>query len=176
MNKELLELHRQAGKVKRWHTEFTIQSQTISDHVYNMIRIYTAIWGYPPRHDYLALIYEDIEERITGDWPHWVTSSFPDLALMKEKIEQEVRNKFHIPGEGKSFRVQVCDWLEALEFMVNEVTLGNDTLRDKTERLWNKFQMFTETCSNTNDIEDYLQDSGLSHRFSLVLDGVHRDG
>lgn len=173
----LTQFHREAGKVKRWHTEFTVQQQTISDHVFNMIRIYTAIWGAPDTENFYKLIYHDIEEREIGDWPHW-TACDKKLEEGKRRLERAVLYKYGIKDYDESDRIKICDWVEALEFMIDEVNLGNDTLRNKMEMLWRKMDDMA-LYNNHNDqlygkVYRYLEESGTKHKYNCIIDGIHR--
>lgn len=175
MNRELLEYHRKAGKVKRWHTEFTIQTQTISDHVYNMIRIYYSIWGSPNVTNFEQLIYHDFEEKKIGDIPHFAAASI-HFQQAKKNMEQEILEDFGLPHlEKTNPRILICDWIEALEFMADEVNMGNDTLRMGLEKLWNKLENYIgPKAEEYEKVYEYLNGSGLYHKYNLIIDGVHR--
>lgn len=177
MSLELTKSHRASGKVKRWHTEWTVKEQTISDHVYNMIRIYYHIFGVPKAEDFERLILHDVEERTFGDWPHWEAEG-TIAAKAKHELEVQTRRMLGIPDYVgfPTSRIRVCDWIEAMEFMADEVLLGNHTLRFKLERLHDKFVKYIEEADSITKmrIQSYLDDSGFFDHYNLIIDGVHR--
>jgi hypothetical protein len=170
-------LPRCAGKVKRWHMEFTVQSQTISDHVYNIFRIYYTIYWVPEPEVFSHILFHDAEEYLTGDLPHWF-AAIPEVHAAKVKEEKKFE-KIHglnkLPmDEHKFHRIRVCDWIEAMEFMVDEVNLGNDSLRHKLERLFDKLMDHCRDDPWKQNVSDYLEKSGFMSKYNYIMDGVHR--
>lgn len=170
--------HRAVGKVQRFHTEFTIQTQTISDHVYNILRIYYAVFGPPPEDMLVRIIFHDFEEYFIGDIPHWA-SSIPEIQEFKYEQERLLWKRYNIPitffGPNKEFRLRICDWIEALEFMLDEELLGNATLRHGLERLYEKVQMECALADRDGAAAmGYLEKTGFHNKYDLIIDGVNR--
>lgn len=165
--------HRQAGQVKRWHTELTLREQTISDHVYNVMRIFYWVWGPPTQEQFIELITHDIEEREMGDWPHWIAAR-PIINEIKDNLEHAIRDAAGIPQTETSNAVKICDWIEAIEFMVQEYELGNHGLRTKMEGLWAKILILRDSggIESIERVDRYLKNSGLKHRYNCAIDGV----
>jgi 5'-deoxynucleotidase YfbR-like HD superfamily hydrolase len=170
--------HRAAGKVKRFHTEHTIQTQTISDHVYNVFRLYFHLYGIPSTGVFIEIMYHDFEEVFIGDIPHWA-ASHPEIARVKKEQEFQIRQRFHISPSltmEEELRVKFCDWIEALEFMLDESMFGNYTLRPGLEGLYQKLEM--EAVSDRTGagvrVIDYLEDTGFTKKYDLIIDGVHK--
>lgn len=168
---------KRAAKVKRWHTEFTIQTQTLSDHIFNVIRIYHSIWGEPDTETFKKLMYHDFEEYFLGDLPHW-TCNIPDLknAYADAKDDLLLEYNLKVLPTDRDERIKVCDWIEAIEFMIIEVNLGNNTLRSGLERLWNKLAALCISLpvAANPSIENYLVKSGTHLDYSYIIDGVHK--
>ena len=172
--------HRAAGKVKRWHTEEVFREQKISDHVYGLMRIYYHIWGVPDGHTFLDLLFHDFEELFLGDLPHW-THKFPKLRKAYDEAWKENQKVFpKLPSvTDKTYRIAAVDHIDALEFMLDEVWYGNEALKGPMTRLYSKLEKSMDTTmlkEEASRVEHYLNEVGFTHRYNLVIDGVHRGG
>lgn len=171
----LVVAHRQAGKVRRWHTENTVRQQTISDHVYNLMRIYLYIWGNPEPSLVCRMMFHDFEEFYLGDLPHWA-ACIPDFKTAYKKAEGELLSEFmEIPSShAYDHRIKICDWIEALEFMMDECMLGNDHLFERMEKLYQKLEkeIYNEEKGR---VFKYLDDSEWLDKFN-TLKGVGEHG
>lgn len=179
--------HRLAGKVKRWHTAFTIQTQTVSDHVYNLMRIYVAIFGAPAASTWHQMLLHDFEELYTGDIPHW-TARLPEMQKAKDGLENWVWTQIHPEVTYPEFRggdwprIQAADWIEALEFISEEHRLGNHTpminLPGLHKRLMDQVRSMREKASVVTYLEEtgfYADKPDLHHEAMLMVDGVDDD-
>lgn len=165
---------RYAGKVKRWHTEQTLQTQTISDHNFNILRIYYSIWGRPEPDVTERILFHDFEEYFIGDIPHWA-AAIPEMEKTKKYLEKLLWIRFDMPGPStEEKRIKICDWIEALEFMLDEVMFGNDTLRSSLEGLHVKLIKELLDPEEAAAVADYLVDMGFEYKYGLIIDGVHR--
>lgn len=127
---------RLAGRVTRYHTHPTIQQQTVADHTFHVLRIYTELYGPPPAHVTYHILIHDLDEVALGDVPFPVKRDNPELSqIYKRKGEEVIKDLFKDARIYKSevddldsqerFRVKACDLLEMLEFGVEEKLLGN---------------------------------------------------
>lgn len=169
--------HRLAGKVKRWHSEETIREQTIADHVYNIMRIYLYIWGNPEPSLFCRIMFHDFEELYLGDLPHWA-GCIPELKTAYRFAEDELLASFpEIPtSHHYDYRIKICDWIEALEFMINECLLGNSEMRFRMEKLYRKLVVETSRLEQSEEdvIIRYLRDTRWLDRYAVVmLGGTH---
>jgi len=172
--------HRRAGKVKRWHTEPTIQQQTLSDHIFNMLRIYMAIWGEPPPAIVMKIMYHDFEELYLGDLPHWA-AQIPDLKIAYLEVEHQLQHEYQdiLSATHRynafEYRIKICDWIEALEFMLEEILLGNSRMRLRMEKLYQKLErLLKDEYRDEEPVLRYLDDTNFARMFNLAMDGIHR--
>lgn len=159
----LNQARRKAGKVKRYHTESLLQpAQTLSDHIFNMLRIWTSLWGDPPPEVTMQILFHDFEELILGDIPHWA-AEFPALKEAYHDANGKVRELLGVPAEIKDDRMHIVDQIEALEFMVDEVLLGNHTLVLKLHKLGDVINQHLSKLlpEESRPIYDYLKDMGI---------------
>lgn len=122
---------RHAGGVKRYHTWPTTQTQTVADHTYHVIRIYSEIFG-PPSWDVLHyLIYHDSPEVVSGDPPFPIKRDNPDLKAAYDKLDDKFYEEMFggNPAEHLSHvervRAKVADLLEMWEFGMVDLRMGN---------------------------------------------------
>lgn len=120
---------RYAGMVKRYHAWPTIQQQTVADHTFHVIRIYTTLFGAPEGYLLHYMIYHDLGELTAGDTP------FPAKRVVKGLREPMERAEtwgleqqgVHLPVitfiEKRHFKI--ADLLEMWEFAMVEIQLGN---------------------------------------------------
>jgi hypothetical protein len=184
---EFDEAHRLAGKVKRWHTAFTVQTQTVADHVYNLMRIYVAIFGDPSPDTWRMMLLHDFEELYTGDIPHG-TARLPEMADAKRNLEERIWCQVHPgamgPGYWKSddAKILVADWIEALEFISEERRLGNRTPMLNMPALHKRLMDHIAPMREKDAVVAYLERTGfyrgkaeLFQDAKLMLDGVEAD-
>ena len=132
---------RAAGQVKRYHTQTTIQSQTVSEHTWQMLRIWLELFGRPSADIATAIVLHDVGEEKTGDLPHMVKRDYPELKRILSKIEKEHAhilvdrcrhkdNDIIRPGlfdlsSSDIIRIKMCELIEMAEFALDEYNLGN---------------------------------------------------
>jgi 5'-deoxynucleotidase YfbR-like HD superfamily hydrolase len=102
-----------------------------------MLRIWTSIWGAPPPEVTMEIMYHDFEELFIGDMPHW-THCQPKFRDLAEELNHEIRKELGAPLETFNWRIRLVDQIEAIEFMLDEVLLGNYILQDKLHGLARK--------------------------------------
>lgn len=69
-----------------------------------------------------------------GDIPHWA-AEFPALKEAYHDANGKVRALLGAPAEIKDDRIHIVDQIEAMEFMMDEVLLGNHSLAPKLHKL-----------------------------------------
>lgn len=121
---------RLAGLVMRYHTWPTLTQQTISEHTWQLLRIYIEIFGPPPPLVTYYITYHDAPELKTGDAPFPIKMENPDLKEILDRIEKKTflemlgKDMPELSMEEK-VRVKICDLIEMHEFGVHERFLGN---------------------------------------------------
>lgn len=163
-----------SGGVKRWHTEETIREQTLADHRYNLLRIYMSIWGTPTGQILWKIVHHDFEELFLGDLPHW-SADILELKNGYRTAEEKLLALFPKIKETQSptahdRRIKICDWIEALEFMMREILLGNKMMTTQVHRLYGK--LVHEMSDYNEEIEKYLEITEFKHNYNLLMDGV----
>jgi 5'-deoxynucleotidase YfbR-like HD superfamily hydrolase len=120
---------RYAGMVKRYHAWPTIQTQTVADHTFHVIRIHNRLFGAPSPNLLHHMIYHDLGELTAGDTPFPAKRVVEGLREPMERAEawgleqQGVTLPTLTDEEHTQFKI--ADLLEMWEFAVVEVQLGN---------------------------------------------------
>lgn len=120
---------RRGGDTLRYHTWPTVQHQTVAHHSWNLMRILVTIWPMigAPAMWYAAI--HDSGELASGDPPFPVKIRNPVMKETFDQIEAELQANqgLFVPtlSDLEKARVKTCDYIEMLEFGMDEVTLGN---------------------------------------------------
>lgn len=169
---------RQAGRIQRYHTRSTIQTQTIAEHTWNVLRIWVELYGPPDPNVTVAIMFHDVGEARTGDLPHTVKRDHPELKEPLKEIERmHLRNLveqhcrlgadtlMHV-NNWDMMCIKMCELIEMAEFARDEYDLGNHRegmrIRRNIERAWE--QLMTETNPKHEHVE--LADEKLEHVFT----------
>lgn len=121
---------RQAGRVLRYHTYPTLQQQTVGEHTWQVLRIYTEVWGAPSGDVMLCILHHDSAERVTGDTPHhakrrWSESCRAEMREIEDAISGEMGLELPDIPEADRRRIKIADLLEMWEFGQDESLLGS---------------------------------------------------
>jgi hypothetical protein len=123
---------RLAGTVERYHTWPTIRRQTVAEHTWQLLRVYTAIFGPPDPETFLYIMFHDGAEIVTGDPPYPVKRNNPDLRRQFKDVEDRAKTSqgafwgFDIPLECKMAKhAKVAELIEMAEEGMVETTLGS---------------------------------------------------
>lgn len=130
------EYPRYAGEVVRYHCWPTSVRQTTGQHTWQVMRIYTQIFGMMSPEVSYYILHHDSGELNTGDLAHHVKARRPDLKHLMDEAETEGLDMIGIvlpelPAAEK-LRVKACDLLEMAEFAVEEQLRGNMLARAVT--------------------------------------------
>jgi hypothetical protein len=130
-----------------------------------MLRIWTSIWGAPPPEVTMEIMYHDFEELFTGDMPHW-THCQPNFQNLTEELSDSIRRELGAPREAPDWKINLVDQIEAIEFMLDEVLLGNYTLQDKLHGLARKvykslLELSIEEAAKIYAYFDQMDNTGL---------------
>lgn len=138
---KLLKSLRYAGAVERYHTYPTLRKQTIADHTWNVLRIYTHVFEPPQVPVFMHIMYHDCGELVTGDVPFPFKRRNPNIGEQMTKAEDMALRAMGISlpplSTMEKVRIKLCDLAEMHEFGLIEMALGNklaqpivdDTLR-----------------------------------------------
>ena len=157
---DILKNGRYAGCVKRYHTWPTITTQTVACHSWQVLRLYTQIFG-PPSTDVTAyILWHDAGELVLGDLPFPVKARNPDLKLACDRIENEavVAMGGFIPklSEVEKVRCKGCDYVEMLEFGLDEVAMGNTFAQPIVDDIKDSLYKLSMSPEDWLKVENYL--------------------
>lgn len=118
-----------AGQIKRYHTWPTIHTQTIAEHSYHILRIWSQVWGRPSPEVTLHAIWHDCGEMSTGDVPYPNKLRHPELKEITDHMEVEQLEKYGIElpelDTVDKRRFKITDLLEMFEYCLMETRMGN---------------------------------------------------
>lgn len=119
-----------AGRVKRWHSWPTTQTQTVGEHSWQVACIYSAIFGEIPSAVERAIRLHDVGELGTGDIPFPVKAENLDLKDIIDRLEQRQMDKLKLAQlptlhEITWLRIKICDLIEMMQFSMVERLMGN---------------------------------------------------
>lgn len=175
---------RKAGLVKRYHTEPTIQTQTIAEHTYHVLRIWFELYGPPSPEETAAILVHDLGEKATGDLPHMIKRDYPELKNTLGQIEDDyIRNvmmsiyKDHpydieltkpVLLDLDGLKIKICDLLEMAEFSLDEFKLGNRnalSIMNNVEKALEK--IFNDPMFEKGKLQEVLRPA--AKRFANIL-------
>lgn len=151
-----------AGKTKRYHAWIVIQQQTVADHSFNVLRIYSQIWGPPSPEVTCFIVWHDMGEWVSGDPPYPSKARNPDLKEACDRIEKQAVASMGgyeaAITEGERLRIKICDLVEMIEFAMIELLMGNKfalpVIADPKESLL--FLMEKLPVSDWAKVKDYV--------------------
>jgi 5'-deoxynucleotidase YfbR-like HD superfamily hydrolase len=117
----------QAFEVKRWHTETVLREQNVGNHSARVVMWITLFHPNPSAALLKAAALHDVEERVTGDIPHWAKHTNPNLRIAAAEVERTTREHF---GLGFELSDEDRTWLEASD------------LFDAWLHIWQETQIF----------------------------------
>lgn len=154
---------RLAGQVKRYHTWPTHRQQTVGEHTWQVLRIYSTIFGPPDPSLLLYILYHDCGELVTGDLPFPVKSENPVIGAAVHAMEDDAKQRLGgqwstaIPLDTRrASHIKVSELIEMAEEGFHEHALGSmygwivaaRTL-DKAYAMLDKFNVAEETLIRT---------------------------
>lgn len=119
-----------AGKVKRYHTWPTIQTQTVGEHCWAVALVYEQIFG-PLSTDVERYIrHHDTAELVVGDPPFPVKAEDEGLKAGYDRLEPLALAKMDVAqlpelSETERTKVKICDLLEMMVLGMTEREMGN---------------------------------------------------
>lgn len=124
---------REAGYVKRFHTVQTIGQQTVAEHSFFVCLILNTILSGEVSNNLLkAALFHDLAEVSTGDVPATTKWRSPELKGTLEDLEQCFNKKHGLCvklTEEEELALKYADMLELVYFCSDQIKLGNSNMR-----------------------------------------------
>lgn len=80
---------RLSGQVTRYHTWPRVREQSVAEHSWQLLRIYSCVVDQLDQDFVLHCIYHDTAEIVTGDLPYPIKSKTPELKKSIDQLEVE---------------------------------------------------------------------------------------
>ena len=153
------------GRVKRWHTVDTVNTQNVADHTYGVI---ATLWyitgGDVSKQLMLAALQHDMPEHVTGDAPHPHKLVCPDEYNQIENVALRTLPSIGVeltPDEQELLKI--ADLLEMGVWSTHELSMGNahavkiihNVLRALSGRVMNR-----NTMNLTINLQDIAKKAG----------------
>ena len=151
-----------ACEVKRWHNETVLREQNVGNHSAR-VALWIVLFHPAPS---LALlkgaVMHDLEEKITGDIPHWAKAENPSVKIAVAAVEAKVRREYELGfelGDGEHMWLNAADLFDAFLHIWQEVVMfhnawmqgdyercSNKIIKNRAARTFpdNMFQVFTQ--------------------------------
>lgn len=131
---QILSMTRLSGQVERYHTWPTHQRQSVGEHTWQVIRIWSQIFGPPNSEELEYLLWHDGAELVTGDPPFPLKANNPKLKAEYDRLELAVLIDMGVtdelgcivnPSALTKVRAKICDLIEMHEFGCVDHMMGN---------------------------------------------------
>lgn len=125
------QLYRDAGAVKRFHTQRTHRSQSLAEHTFNVMMLLKRTAALPP--DRMCILYEaalhhDLPELFTGDIPAPVKRSSMELAQSLSDLESDLHPLYRNNDDLTEYEAALLCWADRAELVLwclEELRMGN---------------------------------------------------
>jgi 5'-deoxynucleotidase YfbR-like HD superfamily hydrolase len=148
----------EAGRIKRFHTVATHQTQTVAAHTWGVMMIVLKICPEPSLELIRAVTFHDIAECTTGDIPATAKWDYPSLKREAESIEQTFNVAHGIYASLTPLEERILKWADMAElvlFCEQEIRLGNQNM----QRIWtNGIQYLKRLGYPTPEAEAFSHD------------------
>jgi len=129
---------RNGNSVKRWHTRRMLTTDTVGEHTANVLIILLMIHPNPSKSLIYATLLHDTAEQWTGDVPATAKWQSPQLKGACDELETQMLadNYLTIPylTDEEALTLKWADMLDLLYRCLDEIELGNSTMREVFDR------------------------------------------
>ena len=155
-----------AGSIMRYHNRPTAQKQTVGEHTWRVMVIYTEMYGMPRSPVYFYILHHDVAEIVTGDVPFIVKRRYPTVKKLLSELEDEINyNLFTSPPaltQQELYQIKVADLLEMLFFAIEDVNMGCQYSVDIIENI-------LEALEHNGQAREYLESKGYQGAINRIL-------
>lgn len=123
-----LNFFRDAGEVKRCHTERTLREQTIAQHSWGVATILLHVYPEASAEMLRAALWHDVSERAIGDIPSPVKWETPTLHAELTALEDRINDRWDIMPVLDQYQRATLKFCDAFEFYLwarEEMAMGN---------------------------------------------------
>ena len=123
-----LDFFRDAGEVKRCHTERTVRAQTIAQHSWGVATILLHVYPGASAEMLRAALWHDVSERAIGDIPSPVKWETPTLHAELTALEDRINEQWDIMPmltARERATLKFCDAFEFYLWAREELAMGN---------------------------------------------------
>jgi 5'-deoxynucleotidase YfbR-like HD superfamily hydrolase len=153
---------RYAGMVKRYHAWPTIQTQTVADHTFHVIRIHNKLFGAPSSSLLYHMIYHDLGELTAGDTPFPAKRVVEGLREPMERAEEwglkQQGVKLPALTAEEHIQFKIADLLEMWEFAVVEAQMGNVLANPIRLNILHYLREMYKSPEHEKAIGDYIEE------------------
>ena len=133
MLKKQLKFILEGGEVKRYHTVFTIQHETVGHHSFGVACMCLLLTVGMCSHELLrAALLHDLAEHQTGDIPSPAKKQY-GIGEQVNELETELLNSVGLRfslTEGEKRTLKLSDIFQGMAFCLREIQLGNRRLEE----------------------------------------------
>jgi hypothetical protein len=126
---QMMSSRRLAGGIRRYHAWPVVQSQTVAEHTWQVMRVYHELFGSPPAEVWEAILWHDVLEMHTGDIPFQVKQRYPGVKKALDEAEVHAAREMGVVWpeitQVQRKSIKLCDILEMWEFGKQEMAMGN---------------------------------------------------
>ena len=129
---------RNGNAVKRWHTRRMLTTDTVGEHTANVIIILLMLEHSPSKSLIYAALLHDTAEQWVGDIPATAKWSSPELKAACDSLEHKMLDASYLSlpnlTEAEQLVLKWADMLDLLYRCMDEIELGNTTMREVFDR------------------------------------------
>lgn len=154
-----LKVIRAGGSVQRFHTQRTIQAESVGKHSFGVAWLcYLLSDGNPTMNLIINALSHDLGEWVTGDVPAPVKVARPDLRrILAEAEEEAVPARLQPPlleSEGRTLKL--ADIFDGMLFCAEEKRLGNAGIVPTFEAYYSYVKMFFPLQRAEKEVLDFI--------------------
>jgi hypothetical protein len=170
---------RLAGQVERYHTWPTLHRQSVAEHTWQLLRVYTSIFGVPEKNVMQAIMFHDCGEIAVGDAPYPSKARDKDFKVAHNRLEETALNNlleyWDIPAAPPSApsvakKIKVSEYIEMAEEGLHEWLLGSKYGWIVAERCLLKVQEYKTELADSAWVQVNLY---LAKRLTLTIELAH---
>lgn len=121
-------LYRDAGNVRRYHTQRTLRAQTVAEHSFGVCMLIRQVWPDCSRNLLFAAMHHDLPELMTGDIPAPAKRAHPQMDAYLEEFEASLHPLYFNTEYMSAEELATLKWADTMELVLwclEEWRMGN---------------------------------------------------